>query len=108
VYADLYDKDGNFVTRSTQLLVAAKHFNWKKPEFTVDITDFDDGVEIKVKSDVFAKNVSIDFEEYDCTLSDNFIDITNKDTYTVVAKTEYKAEELKKSLKIMSVYDIGK
>lgn len=108
VYVDLYDKDGNFVTRSTQLLVAAKHFNWKKPEITVDITDCKDGVEIKVKSDVFAKNISIDFEEYDCTLSDNFIDITNKDAYVVKAKTEYKAEELKKSLKIMSVYDIGK
>lgn len=108
VYVDLYDKDGIFITRSTQLLTTAKHFNWKKPEFEVDITDCEDGVEIKVKSNVFAKNVSVDFDEYDCVLSDNFFDITNSEYYVISSKTNHKAQKLKKALKITSVYDIGR
>ena len=99
---------GIFITRSTQILTTAKHFNWKKPEFEVDITDCEDGVEIKIKSNVFAKNVRIDFDEYDCVLSDNFFDITNREYYVISSKTNHKAQELKKSLKIISVYDIGR
>ena len=108
VYVDLYDTDGNFVSRQTQLFTVPKHFNWNKPEFKVDISDCDDGVEITIASDVFAKNVNIDFDGYDCVLSDNFFDLTNSDAYTVKSKTTHKAEELKKSIKIMSVYDIGR
>lgn len=108
LYVDLYDENGNFMSRQTQLLTVPKHFNWNKPEFKVDILDCEDGVEIMVSSNVFAKGVNIDFEGYDCVLSDNFFDLTNTGTYTVKSKTPYKAEELKKAIKLMSVYDIGR
>ncbi len=108
MYADLYDKDGNFVVRNTQILCAAKHFEFKKPEIKVDIVDIDGGVEIKVTSDVFAKGVNVDFDGIDLVLSDNFFDLTNDKPYTVTAKTEYTAEQLKEALVVMSVYDIGR
>ena len=108
VYVDLYDEEGRFISRQTQLFTVPKHFNWKKPEFKVDISDCDNGVEITVASNVFAKGVNVDFDGYDCILSDNFFDLTNTDAYTVKSKTDYTAEELKKSMKIMSVYDIGR
>ena len=108
IYADLYDSDGNFVVRNTQLLTPAKHFEFGKPEINVDITDVDGGVELKVTSDTFAKGVNIDFDGIDVVLSDNFFDLTDKKPYVVTAKTTYSAKELKKALKIMSVYDIGR
>ena len=108
IYADLYDKDGNFISRNTQLLFPPKHFNWQKPDIKVDVKDIEGGVEFLVTSDVFAKGVSIDFEGIDCVLSDNFFDLTNNSPYIITTKTDYSAEELKKVLKVMSVYDIGR
>ena len=108
IYVDLFDKCGNFICRNTQLLTTPKHFNWKKPAIEVEIKDVEDGVEFAVTSDVFAKSVNIDFEEIDCVLSDNFFDLTNNKPYIVKAKTNYTAEELKNTIKIMSVYDIGR
>lgn len=37
-----------------------------------------------------------------------YFDLTNKESYKVIAKTDFTAKELEKSLKIMSVYDIGR
>ena len=108
LYADLYDKDGSFVTRNTQLLCEAKHFEFKKPEIKVEICDIDGGVEFCVSSNVFAKGVYIDFDGIDLVLSDNFFDLTDGKPYTVTAKTEFNAEQLKKAIKIKSVYNIGR
>lgn len=108
IYADLYDKNGNFVVRNTQLLCPAKHFDFKKPEIEVNVRDIDGGVEISVSSNVYAKGVFLEFDGFDLTLSDNFFDLVNEKPYVVTAKTERCAEEIKKALKIMSVYDIGR
>ena len=108
VYVDLYDNEGNFISRATQMLTPAKYFNWKRPDIKVNICDCEDGVEITVTSNVFAKGVNIDFKKYDCVLSDNFFDLTNKEPYTIKAKTNYSSKELTDDLKVMSVYNIGR
>ena len=63
-------------------------------------------MEISVQSDVFAKGVFLDFQEFDCVLSDNFFSITNGAPYLVTAKTQRTAAELARDLSIKSVYDI--
>lgn len=108
VYADLFDNDGNFICRNTQLLTVAKHFDWQNPGINVDITDCEDGVEISVSSNVFAKGVYIDFDGIDCVLTDNFFDLTDDKPYVVKSVTNHTAKELKEALKVMSVYDIGR
>lgn len=108
VAVDLYDKNGNFISRQTQMFSAPKHFEWRKPSIAVDFRDIEGGVEISVSSDVFTKGVYIDFENKDLVLSDNFFDITRKDPYIVIAKTTYKAKDLKDTVKILNVYDIGR
>ena len=82
-------------------------YNFSKDVANVKVTD-KDGVEITVKSDVFAKGVNIDFGKYDCVLSDNFFDLANKEPYVIKVETEYSAKELKDDMKVMSVYDIGR
>ena len=104
----ILDVDGNFISRNTQLLTVAKHFDWQKPDINVDITDCEDGVEISVSSNVFAKGVYIDFDGIDCVLTDNFFDLTDNKPYVVKSVTNHTAKELKEALKVMSVYDIGR
>lgn len=108
IYVDLYDNNDNFIMRQTELFVPSKHFEWEKPEIKINMTDHKDGVHIEVSSDVFAKGVYLDFDGYDCVLSDNFFDLTNGNKYSITVNTEYTAAELAKAVKILTVYDIGR
>ncbi len=104
--ADLFDEDGSFIMRQTEMLVPKKHFAWKQPNFRIKCEDTKDGVAIEVSADVFACGVCIDFRNFDCVLSDNFFALTDGKPYRVVARTERSAAELKENLTIESVYDI--
>ena len=106
IAVDLYDEDGAFVMRQAELMVPCKHFSWCKPEFTVSCQDSPAGVEITVCADKFAKGVEIDFEDFDCVLSDNFFLLTDGKPVKIRAKTKKSAAELAEKLTIHSVYDI--
>lgn len=108
IYVDLYDENGKFVMRQTELFVPPKFFEWKKPSFEVDIKNSENGIVIEISSNTFAKGVYIDFDNCDPILSTNFFDLANYEKYKVTVETDKTAEELLTSLKIMSVYDIGK
>lgn len=107
-YADLFDEDGNFVVRQTVLATTPKHFNWQKPQIDVEIKPCKDGAKILVSSNTFAKGVAIDFDDIDCVMSDNFFDLTDRNHYCIKVKTDYSVQKLKESLKVTSVYDIGR
>jgi len=108
IVGELYSKNGELIMRKTELFTAPKHFEWLCPEFKIEMTDMPDGVSINVSSNVFAKGVYLDFDGCDPRLSDNFFDITDRESYTVFAKTDLSAAELKDRVRIMSVYDIGR
>ena len=106
LYADLYDEQGRFLMRQVELLVPAKHFQWRKPAFDVRISPVPGGAEISVQADVFAKGVFLDFRDFDCVLSDNFFALTTPAPYRVTVQTSRSVEELEQNLTIKSVYDI--
>lgn len=106
LYVDLYDETGGFLMRQVELMVPAKHFQWRKPDFTLQFTQIPGGVEISVASNVFAKGVYLDFRDFDCVLSDNFFSITSRTPYRITVKTERSAQELEDNVQIKSVYDI--
>ena len=106
LYADLYDEQGRFLMRQVELLVPAKHFQWRKPAFDVRIAPVPGGAEISVQADVFAKGVFLDFRDFDCVLSDNFFALTAPTPYRVTVQTSRSVEELEQNLTIRSVYDI--
>lgn len=108
VYVDLFDDKNNFVMRNTKLFTVPKFFEWKKPDIKIDFRKTDDGAEMSVSSDVFAKSVCIDFDGFDCVLSDNYFDLTSKDAYIIKIKTEHSVEEMKNAVRVMSVYDVGR
>ena len=106
-YADLFDENGDFIVRGTQLFVPAKHFEWEKPEYSIKCSDCDSGVEITISANTFTKFIELDFDELDIIFSDNYFDITSTDSVKVLAKTALPAETIKEKLKIKSVYNIG-
>ena len=106
LYVDLYDEAGNFLMRQTELLVPAKHFSWLPPHLDFQFTDAEGGVEIAVTSDVFTKGVAIDFDTFDCVLSDNFFDLTDGQPYRVTARTDRSAAQLRDHLLYKTVNGI--
>mgnify|MGYP005761712175 FL=1 len=106
LYVDLYDGAGNFLMRQTELLVPAKHFSWLPPHLDFQCADVEGGVEIAVTSDVFTKGVAIDFDSFDCVLSDNFFDLTDGQPYRVTARTDRSAAQLRDHLLYKTVNDI--
>ena len=106
LYVDLYDGAGNFLMRQTELLVPAKHFSWLPPHLDFQFTDAEGGVEIAVTSDVFTKGVAIDFDSFDCVLSDNFFDLTDGRPYRVTARTDRSAAQLRDHLLYKTVNGI--
>ena len=105
-FADLYDKEGNFLMRRTELGTKPKHFKFKKPSITVSGEDVEGGVMLSVASDVFAKNVELSFVNEDPRLSDNFFDIATKDAVRIFVETKTEADVLLRELCVRSVYDI--
>ncbi len=105
-YADLYDENGVFIMRQTEIVVKPKHYNWHKPNISVAAENTDNGVKLSFKSDVFAKNVEVDFENADIVLSDNYFDIASENEVVVTAATKLTAEEIVKTMKLCSVYNI--
>jgi beta-mannosidase len=108
IYAELYNEDGELIMRQTELYVPPKHFEWNKTDIAINITKEGNIATNALKADAFAKGVYIDFDDFDLKLSDNFVNIVNADGATVTAETERTAEELKNSIKIKTVYDIGR
>lgn len=104
----LYDIDGNLVSKQTEMYVKCKHFKFKKPEITVEFEKLDAvNTVCYIKSGVFAKDVYLDFDNFDIIFSENFFDITDKDVCEITFKTEKTVEDLKENIRIKTVYEIG-
>jgi beta-mannosidase len=108
IYAELYNEDGELIMRQTELYVPPKHFEWDKTDIAINITKEGNIATIALKADAFAKGVYIDFDDFDLKLSDNFVNIVNENGVTITAETERTVEELKNSIRIKTVYDIGR
>ena len=108
IYADLYDEAGNFLMRQTELYVVPKFFAWKKPNLSVEVKKEDGNTVITLTSDTLAKGVFLDFADCDPALSSNFFDLVSGEPYKVAVTSDRTPEELKRSLQIKTVYDIGR
>ena len=106
VAVDLFDADGNFLTRRVETLVPAKHFDWKKPNLRIAAAETADGVSLSVASDTFTKGVYLDFRDDDFVLSDNFFPLTDETPRTVHVRTDRPTGELLEQLTVRTVYDI--
>lgn len=103
---ELFNEKGDRLSKSVCIFVKPKRFKYDKPEISVNVTKKGEMCCIQLCADVFAQNVEIDFCETDLILSDNYFDITDNSVIEVYAKTDMDVNEIKKQLRIRSVYDI--
>ena len=106
-YADLYNENGDFIMRQTYLFVEPKHFKWIAPDIQISASSHDGKIILSFKTNVFAKGVFVDFQEFDANLSDNFFDLTCQTPYEITLNTDHSIKDLLQNIKIKSVYDIG-
>ena len=104
-FAELYDKDGNLISRNTELGTAPKDFDFKKPSIKIDAKRENDTIYLSFSADVVTKGVFVDFKNYDLALSDNFFDLYSSEPYTVSVKTDLTEEEILSELQITNLYD---
>ena len=74
----------------------------------MDISRHSNVTTLEITADTFAKGVYIYFEDCDPEMSDNFIDLPENQKHQITLKTDKTPSELLRSIRIMSVYDIGR
>jgi beta-mannosidase len=102
--------DGISVSSGTVLFVKSKHFSFENPEVTVDIKEQGDKFIFNVSSKAYARFVEIDFKDNDAILSDNYFDLSAGEVKTLELEKgnlskQASLEELKKQLKVRSLFD---
>lgn len=107
VCVELFDGE-TLLARRSEMFVAPKHFSFKKPDIQVRFEKAGEKTMAFIKADCYCKDVYLDFQNFDCRLSDNFFDLTDKEEYKLELTADCAVEELAKNLQIMTVYDIGK
>ena len=107
VCVELYE-EGCLLARRSEMFAAPKHFSFRKPNISVRFEQAAGKTYAYIKADTYCKDVYVDFDSFDCRLSDNFFDLTDKEEYRITVKTDRSVEELEKDLRILTVYDIGR
>lgn len=109
-YLEYYIKEGSFVlSKKTMLFVPEKHFMFKKPKIKAVVTGQDRRFSLTISSDVFVKDMEIDFDGVDVVFEDNYFDMTSeapiKINFTVTGGIET-TYHLKDVLEMRSVFDL--
>lgn len=68
--------DGREASGGTALFVKPKHFEYLDPRIAVDVAEETDGYVVRLRSEAFAKFVSLDLREADASWSDNIFDLS--------------------------------
>ncbi|OPJ63541.1 beta-mannosidase [Clostridium oryzae] len=103
--------DGNIVSSGSHLFLKAKHFDFAGTTYMVLVKDLGDKFEIKVKADIYAAFVELDFDNMDAIFSDNYFDITDAEGKTVylmkndLSDSSVDAADIEKRIKVRSIAD---
>jgi beta-mannosidase len=105
--AELYDENGNFVSKQTILICKPKHFEYKDAEVKTEVKCENGKTVIYVSADNFIHNIEISFEKLDAVLSDNFFSITDKEPVRIEVEGNFSAEEIKNQIQITSINSVS-
>lgn len=98
------------VYECTQLFTKHREFAFEKPNFTYAVNGSYPDFYLTLSSDVFCRSVTVLFDGDKACIEDNCFDITSPSPlrFDIITKENISKEKLLGSLKIQSVYDIGK
>lgn len=83
-----------------------KLMNYKAPRYSVEITPAENGYEVKIGSDVFARGVFLSIEGIDNFFSDNYFNILPASCRTIHVTTPLSEDEFRRQLKVISMGDV--
>ena len=109
-YLEYFLKEGSFtVGKKTMLFVPEKHFCFKTPKLKSTVTGQGRRFTLTVSSDVFVKDMEIDFDGVDVVFDNNYFDITSDSPvrigFTVTGGSET-AHHLNELLQLRCVADL--
>lgn len=103
----LEDDDGNIISEDSLLFTKPKHFKFLNPNIKVEVIEEKDKFALEITAENYAKGVCIDFEGFDCILSDNYFDMSDKKKVIIDKIEEEITEEIiHKNINICSLYNI--
>ncbi len=109
-YLEYYLKEGHSsLAKGVLLFLPEKHFDFKKPNISANITGQDKKFVITLSTDKFVKDLEIGFDGIDGVFSDNYIDLTGEIPVKIdftVNGNNCSASELAERLEIRSVWDL--
>lgn len=83
-----------------------KYMEYPRPEFKVKVEDADDGFDVTVGSDTFARGVFLSIDGIDNFFSDNYFDILPASERKIHVKTAVPYDEFVKQLKVNSIGNV--
>lgn len=106
-------REGQPAVKKTVLFCKPKHFKFLAPEITAQVHSREDGYEILIQAQHYARYVELDFENMDARFSDNYFDVSPNMPQTVFLKKQElsldaDAEQVSRELKIRSLFDIAR
>jgi beta-mannosidase len=102
----LEDAKKETVAQTLEYFASPKDLNLPQPKISFDVQNKNGASELKLKTDVLAKNIYLDFEaDTESFFSDNFFDLTPNEERTIKIKTPQTLEEIKRRLKIKTLVD---
>jgi len=94
------------ISQTLQYLAPQKKLDLPQPKIAFDVQPKNGAFELRLKTDVLAKNIYLDFEgDTESFFSDNFFDLLPNEVKTVRVKTKLTLEEIKKRLKMKTLID---
>ena len=103
--------ENGYQIKQTEVFLPYKHLHLQKPDYFVNIQEFNEEIIIEVKTNTYAPFLELDFINLDAIFSDNYFDITSEEGAKIsIAKADIKGntkdiEQLKQELTTRSLYD---
>lgn len=96
----------------TVLFVKPKHFEFLDPDIQAEVTEEPDKYLISLTAKAYARSVQLALKDTDCVFSDNYIDLSAKETRVIALEKDRISgspdlEEIRRQLLTRSVFDIA-
>lgn len=104
IYTRFTEKQ-NKVYDNNYFLVKQKEVNYPKAEITCHITKVNDGYEVSLQSDKFARAVFLSIDGIENFFADNYFDLRPNQPRKVYVTTTTPEDEFRKQLKVISLSD---
>lgn len=103
-YVEL-SKGNNLLANESKLLTIPKQANLPKCTIQSNVTKAKGGVNILLKSNVFAKNVYLSTES-EVQMADNYFDLLPNQPKNIFMKTKFSVEQIKEQLKVICLNNL--